>query len=194
VRTPVNSAGYFCYDPAAAGDFPANPTVNNALSPNGGGTTTGAFQAGDVRLLASVDYAFTPNLLAGVRAGYVFNAYPGKAAVHFAPIHLEARATYVIGNAPLTRKSFAPVVFAGLGLSEFDGHQSTRVTFTDGTPTRTVDVWLTDGPFFLVAGGGARWQLSPRAAVTGAVRFNFAIGSPGLMVTLGPEVGVAFGF
>lgn len=190
VRTPLNSAGYYCYDPAAGVDFPPNPTVNNELV--AGGTTSSGVQVGDLRAMLSFDYALTPNVLAGARLGYVFNAYPGKAAVHFAPIHIEARATYVLGNAPLTRASLAPMGFAGLGLSEFDGHQSTFVNVNN--VRQTVDVWLTNAPFFIVVGAGGRWQFSPRAAITGALRLNLAIGSNGLLPTYGPELGVLYGF
>jgi hypothetical protein len=42
-------------------------------------------------------------------------------------------------------------------------------------------------------GGGARYQFSTRAAFTGALRLNVAIGN-GALVTYGPEIGLAYGF
>jgi hypothetical protein len=151
-------------------------------------------QSGDVRVLLTFDYALSPNLLVGARAGYVFNSYPGKAAPHFAPLHLEGRATYLFGNAPLTRPSFAFMVFGGLGVAPFDGHESTKVAFTNGTATQTMDVWLTGGPFYFVLGPGLRWQVNSRIAATAAVRVNIAVGSGGVLPTFGPELGVLYGF
>jgi hypothetical protein len=188
----VNSQGYYCYD--AGNDFPATVGGNLALRVPGSGSTVGSLQVGDVRLLLAFDYALSPNLLAGARAGYVFNAYPGTRAVHFPPVHIEARATYLLGDAPLMRGGFAPMGFAGLGLSEFDGHQSTLVSFNQvGMAQRTVDVWGTDAPFFIVLGAGARMQFA-RAAITAALRLNLVIGGNGLLPTFGPEIGVLYGF
>lgn len=196
--SPLNSAGYYCYDSVASADFPKSSAVNDTLAVGKSGTTSGALQPGDIRVLLAFDYAMSPSLLLGGRLGYVANSYPGKSAVNqghafFAPLHIEARATYLLGPAPLTHVGFAPMGFAGLGLSEFDGHQSTPVNFTNAMPLN-VDVWLTDAPFFIVLGGGARYQLSPRAAVTGALRLNVVIGGNGLMPTFGPEIGVLYGF
>lgn len=189
----VNGAGYYCYDPVAGADFPKQ-NVNTSISPTGGGTASSRVQASDVRVMLAFDYALSANFLAGARAGYVFNSYPGQAGPHFAPIHLEARATYLFGNAPLSRPSFAFMVVGGLGFSQFDGKESTRVNFTNGMAAQTVDVWLTDAPFFLMVGPGVRWQFNQRMAATGAVRVNVAIGANGLLPTVGPELGVVYGF
>ncbi len=194
--SPLNAAGYYCYFGGA--DFPVNQTVNDTLLAGQSGTASGALQAGDIRLLLAFDYALNPSLLLGARLGYVANAYPGKSAVDqghafFAPLHIEARATYLFGPAPLMHTGFAPMAFAGLGLSQFDGHQATSVRFIDAAPL-VADVWLTDAPFFIVLGGGARYQFSPRAALTGALRLNVVVGGNGLMPTFGPEIGVLYGF
>jgi hypothetical protein len=192
---PINSAGYYCYDSNAGADFPTQATNSNlALA----GTTSGGVQLGNVRVLLAFDYALTPNVLAGGRLGYVFNAYRGsdaaKAGHAFPPLHIEGRATYLFGRAPLVHAGFSPMGFFGLGLSEFDGHQATNVTFKNGMAPQVVDAWLTDAPFFLVFGAGARYQFSPRAAVTGALRLNLVIGGNGFMPTYGPEFGVLYGF
>jgi len=195
--SPANSAGYYCYDSVAGADFPTK-VVNAAFAKGLSGTTSDALEAGDIRVLLAFDYAMNPSLLLGGRLGYVANSYPGKSAVNqghafLAPLHIEARATYLLGPAPLTHSGLAPMGFAGLGLSEFDGHESSAVKFTNALP-QTVDVWLTDAPFFIVLGGGARYQFSPRAALTGALRLNVVIGGNGLMPTFGPEIGVLYGF
>ena len=211
--TPNNSQGYYCYDPVKGADFPSQ-AQNGSLSPNGSGTASGTLQAGNIRALLAVDYALTPNLLAGARVGYVINAYPGNDAVKaghaMPPIHLEARGTYLLGDAPLTKAGFAPMGFLALGAGEFDGHQSTnvRICQQNGQPAsgsicqganatpytqQVVDVWLTDAPFFVALGAGARYQFSPRAAVTGALRLNVVIGGNGVLPTFGPEIGVLYG-
>jgi hypothetical protein len=190
--TAVNSQGYYCYDPTAGADFP-NQMQNASL--NRSGTTTGGLQLGNIRLMLGFDYAVQPNLLLGGRLGYVINAYPGKDAPHFPPFHVEARGTYLLGRAPLSHAGFAPMGFVSLGLAEFDGHQSTNVTFMNNNPPqRVVDVWLTDAPFFFALGAGVRYQFSARAALTAALRLNVVIGGNGVLPTFGPEVGGLFAF
>ncbi len=197
--SPINLQGYYCYDSGGSSDFPKGQAVNDTLVVGKAGTASGALQGGDIRILLAFDYAWNPSLLLGGRVGYVANSYPGKSAVDqghafAAPFHIEARATYLFGQTPLLRTGFSPMVFGGLGLSEFDGHQSTQVRVSGVTTAQTVDVWLTDAPFFIVLGGGARYQFSPRAALTGALRLNVVIGGNGLMPTFGPEIGVLYGF
>jgi hypothetical protein len=82
------------------------------------------------------------------------------------------------------------MVFAGMGAAEFDGHATTIVTLVSQQP---VNAWITDGPFFIDLGGGARYAFSPRAAFSMALRINAAFGN-GFLATYGPEVGVQYGF
>jgi hypothetical protein len=194
-RTPL-TAGYYCYDSTNGVDFPSTSATNNALTQ--AGTTVGGVQVGDVRILLAFDYALMPNILAGARVGYVLNAYPGSAATNaghaMAPVHLEARMTYLLGHEPLSHVGVAPMAFLGFGASEFDGHQTTNVNRSDGVKQPPVDVWLTDAPFFILVGAGARYQASPHVALTGALRLNMVIGGNGFMPTYGPELGVLYGF
>jgi len=196
---PMNSAELYCTNPNGT-DFPSrsSPAQNSALIPGRAGQSSGGLQAGDVRILLAADYALLPNLLAGVRFGYVANAYTGVAASKDGraagfDVHFEARATYLLGDYPLAHVGFVPVGFAGLGLAEFDGHSSSVVALTGTAGQQAVSVWRTDGPFFLVLGGGARYQFSPRIAFTGAIRLNIAAGN-GALVTFGPEISAAYGF
>jgi hypothetical protein len=196
---PANNAGYYCTNPDGS-DFPSrtdggqqNASVLRAGQP---GNVGGGLQPGDVRVFFSFDYALTPAILVGARFGYVANAYTGKAAVNDgkafgSPIDLEARGTYLFGKEPLANVGFAPMVFAGLGISEFDGHTTTIVTTSTQQP---VNAWVTDGPFFFDLGGGVRYAFSLRAAATLAVRFNGALGGSGFLPTYGPELGVQYGF
>jgi hypothetical protein len=163
------------------------------------GHSDGGIQLGNVRVMASFDYALTPGFLVGARLGYAFNAYTGQSAVLgkralATPIHVEARATLLIGHQPLRRTGFAPMVFAGLGYSEFDVHVAGVVSLDNVAGQQPVSLWLTDAPFFLTAGGGMRYAFSLRAAFTAAARANLAIGGNGVLPTFGPEVGVLYGF
>jgi hypothetical protein len=198
---PANSSGVYCTNPDGT-DFPSrvSSVQNNHLTIDGqAGHSDGGLHPGDVRVMASFDYALSASLLVGARLGYAFNAYPGQAAVtngHAlgSKIHVEARATYLFGDAPLAHIGFAPMVFGGAGVSEFDGHVSSAVTLDNVAGQQPVDIWVTDAPFFVVLGGGARYQFSLRAAFTAAARVNVVIGGNGVLLTYGPEVGVLYGF
>ncbi len=210
---PANPSNLYCVD-SNGNDFPprnqAGFNINSSLlqalpsNPGAAGHANGGIQAGDVRLMLTVDYALSQNLLVGGRMGIVFNSYPGSAASQDGraagfKVHVEGRATYLLGAAPLETVGFVPMGFAGLGLGEFDGHVTTVVSQPNPQPggaplTQPVDVWLTDGPFFFVVGAGARYQFSPRLAGTLAARLNIAIGGNGVLPTYGPEVGVVYGF
>jgi hypothetical protein len=198
---PANSAGVYCTNPDGS-DFPlrATPAQNNHLSLQGqAGHSNGGLQPGDIRVMASFDYALSASFLVGGRLGYAFNSYPGQAAsqggkAFGSRVHVEARATYLFGHAPLARTGFAPMVFAGTGLSEFDTHVTGVVSLDNVAGQQPVNIWLTDGPFFIALGGGVRYQFSLRAAFTAAVRVNAVIGGNGFLLTYGPEVGVLYGF
>jgi hypothetical protein len=194
---PLNPPGLYCTNPNGT-DFPSGLQQNSLLVPGHGGQSAGGLQGGDVRLLLNVDYALLPNLLVGGRFGYVANAYTGSAAVKDDravgfKFHVEGRATYLFGDNPLATVGFLPMAFAGLGLAEFDGHSLTFVTLSNFAGQNPINVWRTDGPFFLMLGGGTRYQFSQRIALKGALRLNLAVGN-GALVTFGPEFGVEYGF
>ncbi len=178
--------------------YPTGYNINGELVPGQAGGSNGGLQHADARLMFSADYAVTRNLLLGARVGLLFFTYPGQAAVYdgraspYGRLHLEGRATWVFGENPLGTEGVAPLVFAGGGISEFDASTSSTVALTDGT-TRGVDIWKTDGPGFVTAGGGVWWTLVQRFALTLAARMNLAFGN-GAVWTFGPEVGLAYGF
>ncbi len=200
---PANTQGYYCTNPNGS-DFPtrSDGAQNAALVPGQAGQVGGGLHPGDLRALIAVDYALTPEILVGARLGYVINSYPGADAAvsdHHAygsKIHLEARGTYVFGDAPLTHEGFAPTVFVAAGMAEFDGHVATIVSMTQKASklliSQPVNAWLTSGPWFLAVGGGARYQFSPRAAFNAALRVNAAFGGSTLL-TYGPEIAFQYG-
>lgn len=179
-----------------------NPGPNTGYVPGEWGQSNGGLQRANARILVTADYAVTKNLLLGARGGMVFFTYPGQAAVvngrtsPYGMLHLEARATWVFGENPFGSDGFAPLVFFGGGISQFDASTTSSVTVMQaGTAPVTggVDIWKTAGPGFVTAGGGVRWAPIAEFGVTLAARANLAWGN-GTVVTFGPEVGVAYGF
>jgi hypothetical protein len=217
---PYNTVNYYCTNQDGS-DFPtrndSTGVQNGMLRPGTSGNVNDQVTLGNFRLLVAFDYAVTGNLLLGVRLGGVFNTYPGgspslgptdskNAAVRdgkasgLGALHAEVRGTYLIGKDPLV-KGFAPMLMAGGGLSEFDAHTTDRVgLYVAGSntmlaqPPRTVNIWRTDGPGFLLLGGGLRWAVSNVLGLTAAVRLNIALGGNGAIPTFGPEFGVQYGF
>jgi hypothetical protein len=195
---PQNSDNLYCTSPSGS-DFPSAATNAHFSAPGAAGHVNEGVQAGDVRVLLALDDAVADNFLVGARLGYVLNAYTGDAAIRdgraLGPkVHAELRLTYVFGRDPLSHEGFAPIAFFGGGISEFDAHTSTLVTLDNVTGAQPASVWLTDAPFFLTVGGGARYQVSPRIQFTLSARLNTAFHGNGFLPTLGPELTIQYGF
>jgi hypothetical protein len=193
----ANSPHYNCTTPTGA-DFPTPAEKANSPVAGHAGLVGPGIQPGDVRVMFAADYAATANLLVGLRLGYVLNAYPGEAAVSeghaLGPkLHAEVRGTYIFGRRPLAHLGFAPLIFLGGGVSEFDGHAQTSVTLDHIVGEQPVVAWLTEGPFFFTVGGGVRYQFSPRVAVMATGRFNGALSGNGFLPTYGPEITIQCG-
>jgi hypothetical protein len=167
--------------------------------------------------MLAADYGVTKNILIGARVGIIFFTYPGgspnlgangsvNAAIRdgrtssFGRFHGELRGTYLFGKDPLARSGIAPMVFAGGGISEFDAHGVDNVALYQPPPSTAppqvgkVNIWRTDGPGFLLLGGGARWQFGESVAATLGIRLNIAFGGSGVIPTFGPELGLQYGF
>ena len=199
---PDNSAGYSCVDPKNGANFPGGGTkgasLNGMIAPSAGPPTSdqvsGGFRPGNFRILASLDYALSQNLLLGLRAGYVLFTDPGSSpGPAFPPLHLEARLTYLIGHNALTKKGIVPMLFLGAGAGEFDAFVPVTVLSTSKQEAPET-AWLTSGPIFVSAGGGARFNISPKVAATAALKFEGGIGgAAGFMPGFAPELGIQFG-
>jgi hypothetical protein len=194
---PYNSAGYTCTNPDGS-DYPSRTSAeeNSTLTRGNAGQVSGGPAEGDVRLLVSLDYAVSANVLAGVRAGAVVNTGAGDAAFagrgFKSPFHVEARGTYVFGADALAHSGFAPLVFVDAGMARFDAGRTVTVTETGIGPLQK-NAWHVGGPWFGGGGVGVRYGLSQRIAFTAAVKLAHAFGSAAL-TSLGPEVGLAYGF
>ena len=182
--------GGFSY--ASGAPFPGSAwQVNNQIQQGHSDQVQGGFAPGPLTLAVSFDYAINMNMLAGVRAGYELLTIPTGGA--FAPVHAEARFTYLLGHDALMAK-LAPMIFAGAGVGEFDAFVPVNV-FLYGGATPTVNAWITAGPVFATAGGGVRYALSKRITATGAVRLQGAFGgTAGFLFGAAPELGIQYGF
>ncbi len=199
---PVNTNGYYCTDPGGV-DYPSRTdgTANGLIDPNKSDQVQGGFAPGNIRVMLSFDYAATANLLVGARLGYVLNTYTGTAAKNegktFAPIHVEARGTWVFGRDPLANKGLAPYAMVATGVSEWDAQVAVTVAPlhpTEAGQSRTEQAWNISGPGFFSLGGGVRYAFTPRFAAMFGPRFNVAFGKNATLISLSPELGVQYGF
>jgi hypothetical protein len=198
------TAGYNCIDPNSSAPFPQSGSVRNSqITSAFDQVQSGFVPPGNVRILASFDYALNANMMAGLHAGYVLGTNPATAGpgAAFAPVHVEARFSYFIGKKALVAQTIIPMVFGGLGLGEFDAFVPVTVeaNLPQGATTvkqkATENAWLTAGPFFLAGGAGIRLMVAPQVALTGAGKVEVAFGgTAGTLLGLAPEVGVQYGF
>lgn len=207
---PQNKAGYNCVDPRSNANFPGTqrlpvggmmPPGNFVNDEFNAHSVTGGPILGNLRIMASLDYALNANMMLGARLGYVLFTDPatGSPGAAFPPIHLEARFTYLFGRDALTSSTVAPLVFAGLGLGEFDAYIPVTVdplpppNGPGGGPVAE-NAWLTAGPFFFALGAGVRVRFSDRVAGTAALKFEEPVGgTAGSLPGIAPEVGLQFG-
>jgi hypothetical protein len=210
------TAGYYCT--AGGNSYPANAKQNMAIlsGPAAGDGVSGGPSPGNLRFMASFDYAVNYNLLLGARAGYGLFSYTGSAAKAFPPLYLEARATLVIGQDAIAKSGFAPILFLGAGAAQFSSGVAVQVsacaangskdpiknpgvamngTCTTGAqvPPGNFTAWRVGGPVFVGPGGGIRFAFSPQAAAILDVKLALAFGS-GFLFAPSPELGVQFGF
>ena len=208
----LNTAGYTCVDPGTNAQFPDGPTNANIQRGQGTPNSGGGLALGNIRVLASFDYALSENALVGLRAGYVARTDPavGSPGAAFAPLHLEARFTYVFGDHPLSRGVVAFMAFGGLGAGEFDANVPVTVQLSSPAPASicsagvtngaglqrcSENAWITAGPVFAAVGGGARFRLGDVIAMPIDLKLEGAFGGrAGFLFGLAPELGVQVGF
>jgi hypothetical protein len=199
---PLNGKGYYCTNPSDGSDFPtrASPGENASMtSPGTAGQVAGGPAVGNVRVLASFDFALTPNWLLGARFGVVTHAYPGSAAANDGkafgpPIQLELRGTYVLGKNALAHSGFSPMAFLDAGVGRFDAPRDVSVTEAGVPGQLPKRAWRSGGPGFVGIGAGARYQFSQRIAFNAAVKLAAAFGGSGVFTTFGPEIALQYGF
>jgi hypothetical protein len=199
--SPANSQNVYCTN-LDGSDFPSRSSQdqNNALVPGSAGESGGGLHRGEARLMVSLDYALNPNFLLGARVGVSFFTYPGQAAYteghayKFAGsrLYLDARGTYLFGDNAIN-KTIAPMIFLGLGMASFDTSTTSQITLNTGA-TGTVNLWQNNGPFFFLLGGGLHFMITDSLGGTLGIRLNGSFGSNGFVPTVGPELGLQYGF
>jgi hypothetical protein len=197
-KSPANPAGYECVDPNTSMNFPGtSKALNMALGSAGGnaGNVPGGFLLSNIRIMASFDYALGLNALLGARVGYVLNTDPASTpGPAFAPIHIEARFTYLFGKEALANP-IAPLLLLAAGASEFDASLGVYVKTGSGVRSQPENAWLTAGPVFGAVGGGMRFLVGKGMALSAVIKAQGAFGgSAGFLWGIAPEVGAQFGF
>ncbi len=210
---PLVDTGYYCTSDGKnyplRGSDGGDGSDNAAIDPNqkGNSVSGGLAAATNFPLLLTGDYAINANLLVGARLGIVLGGYDATAAKSdgkrfaAAPLHIEGRATYLLGKDALMKKGFAPMFFGGLGASTFEPSVPVSVKTneyslngeTKPAGTTKVTAYYMGGPFFVNAGGGGRFAVTENVALTGAVRLNAAFGN-GFLFSATPEIGAQIGF
>ena len=200
---PLTSGNpYSCLD-SGGNAFPGNnASLNGNIQSGHSDQVQGGFGHGPLTLSLSLDYALNANMLIGVRGGYELLTVPSGAA--FAPIHAEARFTYLIGHDAIHQK-LAPMVFVAGGIGEFDANVPVNVFVCPPSSTSpgqctspqqgSENAWLTAGPGFGAIGGGVRMSLAKKIAATAALKAQGAFGgTAGFLFGVVPELGIQYGF
>jgi hypothetical protein len=190
---------YRCTDGGSA--FPATLAIDNRIVRGLDDQVQGGASLANARFLVAVDAALDDHWLLGGRLGVATATYPLDGNGAFGKLHLEARATYAIGEHPLATATLAPVLSLGTGLAEYSTAVSVPVevaTSNVGSPNRvtgTVSAWRVAGPGFVTAGAGLRWTVSWGFALSVLpLKATLAFGSNPPMALLSPEIVGQVGF
>jgi hypothetical protein len=174
-------------------DFPRDQTENGTLVTGESGKVASGLETANVRVKATFDWALTPNFLVGAAFGFVANAYGGTTSPKLAPIHIEARGTWVFGDAPLAHAGFAPYIQLAAGVAEYDATLTVTVSQNNVAGQQPVQAWHVGGPGFVALEGGVRYAFSPRAAFLLGARATAAFGI-NFFPAFGPDAALQFGF
>jgi hypothetical protein len=192
--TPGNP--YACLDPNTNAFFPGRSARTDASIDARADSVDNGLTHGNLRLLVSIDYALTSNVLVGLRGGYTLFTDParGMPGPVFPPLHAEARYAFVFGKNAMSQ-AMTPLVFFGGGVGEFDAFVAVPVFLAGSATPVYKNAWLTAGPGFVTAGGGLRLLVARTVAATANLKLEAAFaGQAGLLVGAAPELGVQLGF
>jgi hypothetical protein len=171
---PQDGGEFACFDGSEAYD--------GTPYPGNGGTVSGGFHAGTMRVMFSYDRFLLENVSLGARFGFAFSGAPDG----FFPLHFEARGTYYFGNVTQGRSRFVPYVAVGAGLAQVDS--KVPVQMVDCLPTAIVACTTypqVDEQLVNPNGGAARLRTLDAYKSLGTV---FGSLSPGLMVAVSKEL------
>ncbi|HWA78043.1 MAG TPA: hypothetical protein VG937_37165 [Polyangiaceae bacterium] len=172
-----------------------------------GGTISFGAVSATTRILLSADYAFTPNVTAGLRLGYALGGGPpaGRSVQYdadetvsavtdpglkFLPLHVEARFGYWFGENPLGKVGLRPYVHGGGGLAQVDAKIVAYVEDKNGVGK--VDAWKKLGRAFFTLGGGVVYAFTPTLAAQANLNAMYLVSASGLVIE--PSLGALLGF
>lgn len=189
-----------CMD--AAGPYPSLDGVYFPAEGQRGAVQSG-FAVATTRLLLSLDYAVTPNLMVGLRGGYALNGaptYEGDPSP-FLPVHVEGQAAYWFGRNPLGRTGLRPYLKLGAGMAQVDAHFLVNVLDCqriDGEPGACgapselrVDAYQKLGRGFVAAGAGAVFAFGESAGFQVQVQGMYLLPDSGINIQ--PSLGFVLG-
>jgi hypothetical protein len=185
------NAGWSCF-------YGGGQQLTNLTPEGGGGEIGGGMALGSMRILASYERAFTPNIGAEARVGFAFNGGPtpvnGNA---FLPIHAEVRGKYWFGRNVYSKKGLRPYAHLGLGAAQVDAKITVRVrdclddltcqTHVEGQP----DAYRKLGLMFVTAGGGAAWAIGENHGPVLNLNLTYMLPSSGVVIQ--PSIGYMYG-
>lgn len=184
----ADSTNTSCF--ALGSEFPIQGEIprNRADGPPVGQKTATGFAPGQIRFLLSYDYAFSPSMMIGLRAGYAIMGAPKD----FLPVQAEARFRYYFSG--LDSASFRPYVGIGGGMAEVNGRvkktgvkssetDKSTVDPGDDDPPLDVDIYTQAGTGFAGINAGVLWGLSDH--------FNLELNLINAMVML-PTFGINY--
>lgn len=214
----VEAGTYTCY---RSGQTSVDPALDSEpLAAKGyAGTINQGMALATLRLLLSLDYALTPNITVGGRAGAAFRGGPpsikytaGQASksTAFLPFHIEARAAYWFR--PLSMPGLHPYIHVGGGMAQVDGKVPVSVfRCQDGAHTATdyscqgvngdgngydsniykLDAWRKMGQGFATVGGGVLIPVGPAGNIQANLNVMFMLPASGTVFE--PSVGYVMG-
>jgi hypothetical protein len=188
---------YQCVDGQTA--WPPTYSISSQIRKGVDDQVMGGIAPANVRFLVAFDEAVSDHVLLGGRLGFATATYPARDAGALGHLHLEARASYVIGEHPLATAGLSPVLALGAGLAEYSASVPVKVDLVPPSPmpstAGTVSAWRVAGPGFVSAGVGLRWAVSPGFALSILpLKATFAFGTHAPNFFLSPEITAQFGY
>ena len=205
---------YNCYNAGSSHiNLSSNPAVTNVL-PNqaqSSGSVKTALHPATTRILASVDYALTPDVTVGARLGLAVNSppptihyngdKPPNQNKNFFAEHIELRVAYWL--TPLDKPGLHPYIGISAGAAEVDAKVNLTAYYVpaagDTCPkvsgrycAKKLDAWRKMGLGFAGLNFGGLMKLGNRHNVVLNVNALYMLPSTGIV--LEPSLGYLFGF
>jgi hypothetical protein len=152
-----------------------------------GNAIRGGPHLGTTRVLAGVEYLVDANVMIGARIGYAFNSAPRDTL----PLHLEARASYVLGQDPFRKTSVRQVIAIIGGRAEIDDRYDVQVReVARSGAIEDLTVYRAAGKYFAGVSAGLWVPTGAKQAVVAEMKLIATFPTQGFAIS--PSVGYAF--